>query len=198
MAKKLSQEQIDKQKNEDLLRARDHMNTEAVRIGNAILPRLIKEQQPFLDVHRMLQRAQSILLEKVKATSFENAKINNARRNQFFDSIMAIKTMQIKAPEKMDDMDKRVEPLARDLLNAIMEPDLLFSDNEHLDGIIANDDEMLVWATGRQYLDLIYDHFLTAIKANEEEANKRKWGKAREDITWKDLNDVMTRDFIKD
>lgn len=188
MTKKLSEKQ-----ESFIARSREHWDKQTTDMVNELVAILIKEKAPFLDVHYTFARAKEVLMEKVKKAKFNDKKINDARRNRLFESICQAKEVHVEMPADADERGKRSESIVQGLLDRIIDPETLFSDQDYIDDAIENDDQLLLAILADSYLNMIYDKLLTLIQFNEREANLKKWKKEREDITWDDMNNVLSK-----
>jgi hypothetical protein len=174
-------------------RTKEHLDTKAIEIVNEMLAVLIKEEAPFLDVHYTIQRVKQILTEKIKGIKYKDPKINDARRLRLFESICQIKEVKVRMDKDADERVKRAEPIAQQLIDTLFDVELLFSDQDYIDDAIENDDQLLPAILVDSYVNVIYDKLLIAIQENERHANERLWGKPREEITWKDIDNVLSK-----
>lgn len=178
-------------------RTKEHLDEMGSEIVTDLIGTMVKEETPFLDVNYIIQRAKAILMAKMKAVKFKDEKITDARRNRLFESICQAKEvhveMELGDDEPMNEKIKRNEDLAQGLIAKLIDPELLFSDQDYLDEAIENDDQLLLAILVDSYLNRVYEGLLTLIQHNERKANEVKWGKTREEITWKDLDKVLTK-----
>lgn len=174
-------------------RTKEHLDEKAIEIVNELLAIFIKEEVPFLDAHYFIARAKEVLNEKMKKIKFNDKEINDARRNRLFESVCQAKEAKVKMEKDADERTKRNEPIVQALLDRIIDATIIFSDQDYLDDAIENDDQLLLAILSDSYLNVIYDKLLIAIQENERHANERKWGRPREELTWKDLDLALSK-----
>ena len=175
-------------------RTKNHRVDKAIAITNEFLAVMKRDDIPYHDIHYIIQRAKEILEEKYKSIKFSNEIIHRERME--FLGKQAIKAQAVRIPiaKDADTKQRRCESLSQELVSKVLSLDVLLSDQDYYKDVIENDDLVLNCSGSFGYVDAIWEQFLIAVSLNSRLANKKLWkGKEEEEVTWKDLDDVLNK-----
>ncbi len=173
-------------------RTRKNREEKAIEMTNELLAVFINKRLPFGDVHYIIGRVKGILEDKIKNISFRNEMIDRYRREFFRSRLEEARKQNIKLKGKRDEREKRCEDVCQGIVDKVLDEKIAMSDDAYFEDAIENDDEFLMMASVHGYVDAIYDKLCLIAGENKRRADEKLWRKPSEEITWSDLNDVLS------
>ena len=177
-------------------RKKEHIKTKTEPMIIAILGEMLKDDLPYFDTHYIHQRSLEVIEKTIRKVVFVNDRVQQARKLALKEALKEFKEKQIKLASKepkdaTDIRDQRCERISQLIVDSIFTEEVLFSNNEFVDEQISNDDEVMLYCLGKDYVDSIYSDLILNIGEHERRANRQKWGKDREEVTMGDLDKVL-------
>jgi|TARA_Y100000310_G_scaffold140332_2_gene139710 hypothetical protein len=173
-------------------RTRKKRDDKAIEITNNLLGTLIKQKLPFSDIHYMISRVKGILEAKIGRVDFKNEMIDRYRRDFLKSRLEECKKNKVKLTGKRDEREKRCEKICQEIAENVLAEDVAMCDQKYFDDAIENEDEYLLISTVYGYVDAVYDKLCMIAGENKRRADKKLWKKPAEEITWDDLNNILS------
>lgn len=176
-------------------RNKEHLEKATDEIILQTLKKMLDDDVNATDVHWIEKRLRMILDEVFKDISFASKTVAMHRKNLFQRALAQAKKKAI-VPIETDDEDEKIrnercEAVCVQLAETIMEQDFLGSNEGWFNEVIRGDDELLAQNRLRDYVDAIFSGLLLSIDTSYTKAQKKLWGKEREDISMQDINDLI-------
>lgn len=168
----------------------------AEMVNHLILPRLLSKNLPVRDVYHIIARIKLIFREKFDKLKYSDPTVLKLRKAMLKSLIQDAKSRKVAKPKEKDkemqEKADRCEPVAREIVDAILDEDLLFSNEDILKTIVEEQEDKLLSDLTTIYFSHVDNWLVTAMKENERKANLKKWDdKNPEEITWKDLDNAL-------
>jgi hypothetical protein len=182
----------DKKKETFIKRTQERIKKAADPIVLELLARMVKEEIAAHDIFYIDARTRQILEEKLGDLEYFNLEIQKLRKDLLEKNVekaTKVKVKREKATGETEKRDKRCEDVAQFLANRIIA--LSLSDPEYLNDAIEDDDELLAKSRVLSLVEGITESATYSINQGLMKANKKFWGKIKEEITMKQIDEFL-------
>ena len=180
-----------------LAKKKEHIQSKTQGMVPILLGEMLQDDLPYLDVHYIFAKALQVLEQTVKKVSFFEEKVRRDRKALLAKALKEFMKkkikLEVKKPKDSTDVrDRSCERVVQIIIDKVMTPDVVLSDEGFINEAIDNDDEVLLYSMGKDYLESIYQEMTINLREHERRALKELWGdKEREDVTMSDLDRVL-------
>ncbi len=145
----------------------------------------------------ILMRAKAILEDAFHTVSFNYPELQEARKQFLKKCLIEMKSKIIVPPNKeekdeTDVRDNRCEPLAQAVANMMLDPELIFSDNNYFDKVLADEERTPLYAAVMGYSNALDEKTTMIVGEHFKKAQKILFGKEREDILFSEMEKILT------
>jgi len=165
-------------------------------VNGTVLPKLLSKNLPVRDCYHIIARAKLIFAEKFEKLKYSDPTITKLRKAMLKSLIEDAKSRKVEKPKEKDkemqEKADRCEPVAREIVDMILDTELLMAYEPIIDTIVSDQEAKFIADLVTIYFSHVDNWLVTAMKENERKANLKKWdGKNPEEITWKDLDNAL-------
>lgn len=195
--KELTQEQ-----KEFLDKTLAHRKDKVEELAAKALAISISKDIPVYDLpYYVLQRARQIIQDAFTATTLKNEKLIEARKN-FLKKYLAelnknVKTLDPLPADHVKDetelRDERCEPISQELVKMLLDPELVFSDDNYFNATIADEEKVPLNAAIAGYATMLDDKLVMIISQHYRRSTEKMWGVDRDSITFSMMDEVLKR-----
>ncbi len=157
----------------------------------------LKADIPVFDLpYYILARAKQIIEETFTSVSFDNPKLKEARKKFLKECLTEMKA-KIKFPEKKeekdatDKRDNRCEPIAQALVNMLLDPKLIFSDENYFERVLIDEENIPLKSSILGYANALDEKMMMIVSEHWRRALKKLMGKEKEDVTFTELDSFL-------
>jgi len=174
------------------------MQDSSENVSALLLKKCLDENINFFDLHYVDARAREIMEEALGEVLYRNLTVEKARLDFLKVTLKEMrKNFKVKNVEKPVDetelRDARCEDVAQYLAGLLTDESLILSDKEFIVKTIEEGNRGFLENFVSLYTDSLYSKMQMIIAEHERRANKKLWGKEREDISFEDLDEVLNR-----
>lgn len=192
MAKELTKEQ-----KEFVEITTKHRKEKVELLAYQMLALSLKADIPVFDLpYYILARGKAILEEAFHAVNFDNAELKKLRK-EFLQKCLVEMKAKIVIPEakkekdETDKRDNRCEPLAQALASMLLDSQLIFSDGNYFDKVLAEEENIPLFSAVFGYANALEEKMTMIISEHWRQAGKKQWGVEKEDVTFSQLDAVL-------
>jgi hypothetical protein len=188
----------EEEKKKFLAEASKRIVEKSEEISSLLLKKCLDDNVNFFDLHYIDARAREIMQKSLDSVLYRNTVIEKAKID-FLKVILKEmkKNFEVKKIDQPLDeteiRDDRCEDSAHYLAGILTDEGIILSDLEYVKKFIEESNRSLAEHFISTYTDSLYSKMQVIISEHERRANKKLWGKEREDISFKDLDEVLKR-----
>ena len=135
-----------------------------------------------------------IFEEKLERIDFSNESIKELRMTFLRGNIELAKTRKASKPDKKNESALRGENVCRKIVDELLDEKILLSDANYVPTAITEDEKLLLKILINNYVSGIANWLEISLRENKRRADKVKYdGKEFEEITWRDLDQVLRK-----
>lgn len=180
-------------------KAQAHRKERVEGLAYSALALALKSNLPVFDLpYYILQRSRQVIEEAFKLVDFNNPKLIKARKAFMKECLASMREkVAVKEPvevkDETDERDNRCEPIAQELVKMLLSDDLVFSDTEYFDLILADEEKVPLSASIAGYENALDEKMTMIISEHWKRAGDNLWGVEKEKVTFQMLDDVLKR-----
>ncbi len=200
----MAHKELTKEQKEFLDKVQAHRKEKVEGLAYIALGLALKADLNVFDLpYYVLQRTRQVVEEAFKAVDFKNPKLQKARQN-FLKECLAEMRMKVVDPgvkeekDETDARDNRCEPVVQELVKLILSQDLIFSDEEYFDLILADEESVPLSAAIAGYENALDEKMTMIISEHWSRASRSFWGVEKEDVKFSMLDTVLKNEPKKD
>lgn len=174
-----------------------HRKEKVEGLAYSALALSLKADLPVFDLpYYVLQRARQLIEEGFKTVDFSDPEIIAARK-AFMKVCLKKLVENIPAPEVKEEVDEtdardnRCEPVVQELVRLLLAEDIIFSDEEYFDLVLANEESVPLSAAIAGYESALDEKMSMIISEHWRRASDNLWGVDKEKVTFSMLDTVL-------
>ena len=191
---------LTKEEQEFAIASSKHRTEKIEELAYKALAIALKENIPVFELpYYVLQRARGIIGEAFNKVDFNNPKLKAARKKFMKECLAELKT-KIPIYEKQEEKDETAtrdngcEPVARAIVDFLLDEELIFSDDNYFDKVLENEESVPLNAAIAGYGQALDEKLLMVISRHWSEATEKMMGVPKERLTFTQLNDILKVD----
>lgn len=194
------QKELNEEQKKFLERTMKHRKEKVEGLAYSALAIALKQDIPVFDLpYYVLQRARQIIEEAFSKVDFKNEKVIKARHQFLKECLASLRNNIAVAPikEQKDETDKRdnqCEPIAQDIVKMLLADELIFSDEEYFNEILANEESIPLSAAIGGYANALDEKLLMIISEHWSRGNTKLWHTEKENVTFRQLNEILQKE----
>lgn len=182
-------------KKEFIQRTKDRSKETTNQVALEILTKMVGQDIKIYDLPYIDARAREILEKKLASIKFVQKELREMRKELLKKYGLKAASKKIKLDKQPDDLtgerNNRCEDIAQFLAYSLLDPENLLSDDAYLDDAIDQDEHLLIFNRARSLADALMDTLLFSTDSSYVRAAEILWGKSKDDITYKELDNIL-------
>lgn len=159
----------------------------------------LRENIPVFELpYYVLQKSRQIIEEAFAKVDFNNPNLQKARKEFLKECLKEIKKNIVKTPRKdekdeTDIRDNQCEPVVQAMVEMLLDDELVFSDSNYFDQILANEESVPLSAAIGGYANALDEKLLMIISEHWRRSNVKLWGVEKEKVTFEMLDGILKK-----